>query len=98
MNVVFLVCHVDDAGFGAGGRAQRLLEASHTIDIIYVNKDYTYYPEKNYDTREAAQQAWSVLGLNEDHIHFLDPPVMKLDTEALIDVNFSLEETGPSPM
>ncbi|WP_147437710.1 hypothetical protein [Halorubrum sp. Atlit-8R] len=57
MNVVFLVCHADDAGLGAGGRAQRLLEASYTIDIIYVTEDYTYHPEDNYDTHEAAQEA-----------------------------------------
>ncbi|WP_158601217.1 hypothetical protein [Halorubrum sp. Atlit-9R] len=39
-----------------------------------------------------------MLGLNEGRIHFFDFPMMKLDTEALIDVNFSFEETGPNPM
>lgn len=97
MHVVFLVCHVDDAVLGAGGTAQRMLEAGHTIDVVYVTEDYNYHPDKNYDNREEARQAWSVLGLDEERIHFLDFPTMKLDTEALIDVNIAFEETGLEP-
>lgn len=97
MHVAFLVCHVDDAVLGAGGTAQRILEAGHTIDVVYVTEDYNYHPEKNYDNREEARQAWKVLGLDADHIHFLDFPTMKLDTEALIDVNIAFEETGLEP-
>jgi len=97
MHVVLLVCHVDDGVLGCGGTAQRILEAGHTIDVVYVTKDYNYHPEKNYDNREEARQAWDVLGLDEEHIHFLDFPTMKLDTTALIDVNIAFEELGIEP-
>jgi len=97
MHIVFLVCHVDDAILGAGGTAQRMLEANHTIDVVYVTKDHNYHPEKNNDNREEARQAWSVLGLDTDRIHFLDFPTMKLDTEPLIDVNIAFEQTGLEP-
>ncbi|TKX61659.1 hypothetical protein EXE48_07615 [Halorubrum sp. ASP1] len=98
MNVVFLVCHVDHASVGVGGMAQRLLETGNNTDIVYVTEDYTYHSKKNYDNRQEPRQAWGVFGLNEVRIHYLHFPMMKLNTESLIDVNMSFEKAGLNPM
>jgi len=97
MEVLVYVCHVDDGVLGCGGTVPRILEAGHTVNVVYITEDYNYHPEKNYDNRKEAEEAWGVLGVPSDNIHFLDFPTMKLDTEAVIDINIAFEELGIEP-
>lgn len=97
MQILFYVCHVDDAVLGAGGTIPQLLDAGHSVDVVYITEDYNYHPEKNYDNRDEARDALGTLGVDADDIHFLDFPTMKLDTTAIIDVNIAFEDLDVDP-
>jgi LmbE family N-acetylglucosaminyl deacetylase len=97
MQVVIYVCHVDDGVLGCGGTIPKMVEAGHTVDVVYLTEDHNYHPEKNYDNRDNAHRALGLLGVPSDHIHFLDFPTMKLDTTPLIDVNIAFDELGLEP-
>lgn len=97
MQVLVYVCHVDDGVLGCGGTVPRMLDAGHDVDVVYVTEDYNYHPEKNYDNKAEAENAWEILGLDPDSLHFLDFPTMQLDTVANIDVNIAFEELDIEP-
>jgi LmbE family N-acetylglucosaminyl deacetylase len=97
MKIVIYVCHVDDGVLGCGGTIPQLIDAGHTVDVVYITEDYNYHPDKNYDNREEAHEALGELGVDPDHIHFLDFPTMKLDTIPVIDVNIAFEELDLDP-
>lgn len=97
MQVIVYVCHVDDGVLGCGGTIPKLLAAGHEVDVVYITEDHNYHPEKNYDNREEATEALSILGVSSEHVHFLEFPTMKLDTTATIDINIRFEELGIKP-
>lgn len=97
MQILFYVCHVDDAVLGAGGTIPQLIAAGHTVDVVYITEDYNYHPEKNYDNKDEAYDALGTLGVDAEHLHFLDFPTMKLDTTPIIDINIAFEELDIEP-
>lgn len=97
MQIVVYVCHVDDGVLGCGGTIPQLIDAGHTVDVVYVTEDYNYHPDKNYDNRAEARDALGILGVPPENIHFLDFPTMKLDTTPIIDINIAFEDLGLEP-
>lgn len=97
MQIVIYVCHVDDGVLGCGGTIPQMIDAGHTVDVVYITEDYNYHPDKNYDNREEAEEALGILGVDADHIHFLDFPTMQLDTTANIDINIAFEDLALGP-
>jgi len=98
MNIVIYVCHVDDGILGCGGTIPKMIDAGHDIHVVYITEDTNYHPSKNNnDNRKEATEAHGILGVPEGNIHFLEFPTMKLDTEAIIDINIRFEELGLEP-